>query len=74
MTWLMNLSKFILGILGEASNVKGHNCAGMGGVVGAWGSSVDGGSDRDDFRDDWVDVENSLTMLFFFPSGFRVGD
>lgn len=74
MTWLMNLSKLILGILGEASDVKGHSCAGTGGVAWAWRSSVHGGPDREDFRDDWDDAEKSLTMLFFFLSGFRVGD
>lgn len=66
----MNKSKFMLGILGEDSDVKGHNGTGVSGVVGVWRSSVNGGLDLDDFPDE---VKNSLVRLFFFFSCFEGG-
>lgn len=61
----------MLGILGEGPDDKGHDFAGIGGVGGARRSSVEGGLDLDDFRDD---VENNLVRLLFFFKGFEADE
>lgn len=67
MTWSLKLSKLMLGILGEAFDVKGHEGADVGVVGVSRKSSLEGGPDLAGFLDD---EENSRVRLFFFLIGF----